>query len=84
VPRQIRQIRQRVIFLMDTELRQVRLFVQSEAESRNFEEVSRVLRRAVIARILYKVDKKLFPRCLRLRGLDSDTLQLVFDTYSDQ
>lgn len=36
------------------------------------------------SRIHYEVDKKLFPRCLRLRGLDSDTLQLVFDTYSDQ
>lgn len=36
------------------------------------------------SRIHYEVDKKLFPRCLRLRGLESDTLQLVFDSYSDQ
>jgi hypothetical protein len=37
----------------DTELRQVRLFVQCEAESRNFEEVSRVLHRAVITHTDY-------------------------------
>lgn len=35
------------------------------------------------SRVNFAIDKKLFQKCLRIRGLDSDTLQQVYIMYSD-
>lgn len=35
------------------------------------------------SRVQYPLDKKLFQKCLKLRGLDADTLQRALALYSD-
>lgn len=35
------------------------------------------------SRVNYAIDKKIFQKCLKIRGLDSDTLQQVYIMYSD-
>lgn len=35
------------------------------------------------SRVNFAIDKKLFQKCLKIRGLDSDTLQQVYIMYSD-